>query len=188
MGVFADRNISGGVLKRPGLDKAIASLGKGDILVVDSHDRLARDLLIGLTIQHRVATAGATIAYADGTPPASTPEGELVGNILSAFAQYQRQLIRRRTKIGLARKKQNGEYLGRAPLGWGRRDGKLVRDPKYAAVLDFAIDKYNLGKSFSEITLDIQKKYARIGLERVDERTISKMIKKLLLEESDNDA
>jgi DNA invertase Pin-like site-specific DNA recombinase len=130
LSVFYDRDISGGTIDRPELTKAIDSLKEGDVLVCDAADRLARDMLVSLIIQQRVSEAGARIEYADGTPPDTTPEGELVRNILGAFAQYQRATIRKKTKAGLARKRASGMHLGPCPIGYLRdAQGKLIPDP-----------------------------------------------------------
>jgi len=123
--IFSDRNVSGGVFERPGLAAAIDQLGllslNGDcVLVVDSVDRLSRDMLVALTIRHEVERAGARIEYANGTPAATTPEGELFSNILAAFAAYERSRIRHATSRGMKRRQANGEWFGRPPVGWMR--------------------------------------------------------------------
>jgi DNA invertase Pin-like site-specific DNA recombinase len=115
---FQDPKVSGGILNRPGLQAALKALGSDTVLVVDSSDRLARDMLVNLTIRHEVEKAGATIEFADGSPTPTTPEGELFQNILAAFAAYERSRIRRNTKRGLAKKRKNGERTtGKIPIG-----------------------------------------------------------------------
>ncbi len=122
---YSDSAVSGKVLARPGLDRAIADLEPGMVLVVDTRDRLARDMLVSLTIHQQVKEKGATIEIADGSPSRETPEGNLMANILDAFAQYERERFARRTKAGLAKKKKDGVWLGKPPIGW-----KLNKDTK----------------------------------------------------------
>ncbi len=122
-GLFEDKAVTGGVLDRPGLSKAIAALKPSYVLVVDRSDRLARDMLVNLTIRHQVDRQGATIEYADGSPADNTPEGELFQNMLAAFAAYERARIRARLKCWAVKKKENGEWMGRPPIGW-------MRDPE----------------------------------------------------------
>jgi DNA invertase Pin-like site-specific DNA recombinase len=117
-GYHADKEVSGGDLCRPGLQKAINALQDGYVLVVDRSDRLARDMLVNLTIRHEVARQGATIEYADGSMVADTPEGELFQNILAAFAAYERARIRDRLRKWAAKKKAKGEWMGKPPIGW----------------------------------------------------------------------
>ncbi len=117
--IFSDEAVSGSVLNRPGLRAAIEALEPGMVLIVDSSDRLARDMLVNLTIRQQVADAGATIEFADGSPCDDTPEGKLFQNILAAFSAYERDRIRLRTKQGLARKRENGERTtSKIPIGW----------------------------------------------------------------------
>lgn len=117
-----DPDTTGGILEREGLSNAIKAIKEsGDpdtVLVVDSGDRLARDMLVNLTIRHMVEEAGGRIEYADGSPTDTTPEGELFVNILAAFAQYERSRIRYRTSRGLKRRQANGEWFGRPPIGY----------------------------------------------------------------------
>lgn len=117
-GVFADANISGKLLSRPGLSDALAALRPGMVLVVDTADRLARDMLVALTLHHQIEQRGAQVEAADGSPSRATPEGKLFANILAAFAQYERERFARRTKAGLARKRAQGVHVGRIPVGY----------------------------------------------------------------------
>jgi DNA invertase Pin-like site-specific DNA recombinase len=100
------------------LSLAIEALGPGMVFVVDRIDRLARDMLVGLTLRHQIEKTGATIEFADGSPNDSTPEGKLFSNILAAFAAFERDRIAARTSAGLKRKQAAGEYLGRPPVGY----------------------------------------------------------------------
>ncbi len=113
-----DEAVSGKILDRPGLTAAVNYLEPGMILVVDTRDRLARDMLVSLTIHQWVREKGATIEIADGSPSRETPEGNLMANILDAFAQYERERFARRTKAGLAKKRASGVWLGKPPIGW----------------------------------------------------------------------
>jgi len=119
--VLVDENLTGGDLNRPGIIRALDYLSetRDRILVVDSSNRLARDMLVNLTIRHQVEQAGATIEFADGSPPDTTPEGKLFQNILAAFAAYERDRIREKTRLGLERKRKNSERIsGEIPIGW----------------------------------------------------------------------
>jgi len=115
---FGDAAISGGQADRPGLEAALRELKPGMVFVVDSSDRLARDLLINLTTRARITNAGGIIEFADGSPNTETPEGVLMQNILAAFAEYERARIAMRTKVGLKKKKDLGQHVGRIPIGY----------------------------------------------------------------------
>lgn len=159
---FFDKETSGGVLDRPGLSDAIGTMKAYEepILVVDSPDRLARDVLVFLTIQQQVIDAGGRIEYADGSPNSTTPEGELLINILACFAQFERSRIRHRTKRGLARKKAQGQWLGRPPIGFqlDRDTKRLVENrEERKAVIHAKILRDKLGYTQDQITEEVQR-------------------------------
>lgn len=129
-GGYSDEGVSGGVIDRPGLNDALEHLRELDgekVLVADTASRIARDMLVALGIRHQVERAGGSIEYADGTPPLTTPEGELFNNILAAFASYERSRIRAATSRGIKRRQEAGEHWGKAPVGWERNEtGRLI--------------------------------------------------------------
>lgn len=179
---YRDENVSGGILNRPGLLSAIARLRPGDILVVDSSDRLARDMLVNLTIRHQVEQADATIEFADGSPPDTTPEGRLFQNILAAFAAYERDRIRLRTKEGLTRKRKNGERTtGKIPIGWQKDPGnpkRLIRCERERSAILWACTYKMTGFTSEKIA---QRLSSEIGLCRGkpwSARTIRKIIRR----------
>lgn len=150
---FYDKNVSGKSLNRPELDKAIGLLKPGMILVVDRQDRLARDMLVALTIYQQVESKGCTIEFADGSPVRNTPEGKLFQNILAAFANFELEKFAERTKIGMARKKANGVWCGRPPYGYRKPAGsdKLVYDIEEQDMIGKALECSALGMKSEKI-------------------------------------
>lgn len=131
-----DIGISGGAPldKRLGLMAAIDSLEAGMVLVVAKRDRLARDVMLAAMIARLVEKADATIHSADGAGNGEGPEAEMMRGILDVFAQYERALIRARTRTALAAKKARGERTGTIPTGKALVDGKIVDGPEAATV------------------------------------------------------
>ncbi len=129
--VLFDKAKTGKTFARPGLQAALNALQPGMILVVDRNDRLARRLLVMLQIADTIKQKKCSIEFADGSPLLITREGRLLQNIMAAFAEYQREVIVDRTIAGLARKKANGEWIGRPPIGYRiiKQDGKKVLKP-----------------------------------------------------------
>jgi DNA invertase Pin-like site-specific DNA recombinase len=156
--IFKDSAVSGGKRNRPGLDAAIAALQPGMVLVIDRNDRLARDMLVALTIHHEVEQLGCTIEFADGSPLRNTPEGKLFSNLLSAFAQFERERFALRTKDGMARKKAEGVWCGRPPIGWRKTKGseKLTADKYEQKAISMAQHMHHLGFSSEAIAIDVQ--------------------------------
>lgn len=178
-GTYGDEGITGGTLDRPQLQAAIAALEPNNVLVVDSGDRLARDMLVNLTIRHQVAEAGATIEYADGSPSTTTPEGELFTNMLAAFAQYERSRISFRTKRGLAKRQANGEFFGKPPVGWMRDPGnskKLVKCSLEQAAMEEAKCLAEIGRTSEHIAEVLTNYYGQFRGKPWSARTVRKII------------
>lgn len=131
---FLDEAVSGSVSvdKRLGLMSAIDALEKSDILIVAKRDRLARDTMLSCWIEKEVQKRGCRIISASGEGTESdSATNILMRRIIDAFAEYERQVIRARTKAALQAKRKRGEKLG-GLLQYGYyldSDGKtLIKD------------------------------------------------------------
>lgn len=112
--VFTD-HASGRLARRPQLDAALDYLRAGDVLVVQSLDRLGRSVqhLVELAsvldereIDLRVITQGIDT---------TTPGGRLTFHILASIAEFERSLLSERTREGLASARARGRKGGRRP-------------------------------------------------------------------------
>ena len=122
--------------KRPGLNNALDLLTAGDVLVVAKRDRLSRDTMANAMIERLVQRAGARVQSSDGTGNEDTPEGMLMRRMVEAFAEYERQVIKARTKAALATKAAKGEHIsGLAPFGTKFDAGMVVADAEELGVL-----------------------------------------------------
>jgi DNA invertase Pin-like site-specific DNA recombinase len=130
---FEDR-VSGGtkVEDRPAMLQAFGALrasGAG-LLIAAKRDRIARDVVVAATVEQIARDAGAKVVTADGVAVEDTPEGMLLRGLMDLFAQYERAVIRSRTRAALAVKRSRGQrYTRRAPLGFRFEAGQLVEDP-----------------------------------------------------------
>jgi DNA invertase Pin-like site-specific DNA recombinase len=114
--VYADSNgASGRTLRRPALTEALQALsdGKANILVTSKLDRLSRSVLDFASLMAQADRDGWSIVVLDVAVDTSTPSGEMMANVVAAFAQYERRLISARTKAALAVKRSQGVRLGR---------------------------------------------------------------------------
>jgi len=110
--IFQDK-VSGSSTARPGLTKALAAIGAGDVLTVWRLDRLGRSLphLIATVVDLQERGAGFhSLTEAIDT---ETAGGELVFHMMGALAQFERRLIVERTRSGLDAAKRRGVKLGR---------------------------------------------------------------------------
>src|SRR5204862_6543407 len=117
---------------RPGLLAAIDAVrahGAG-VLVVAKRDRLARDGLTAALVERLCEREAAGIQAADGAGNGEGPEAQLLRGIVDLFAQYERAVIRARTKAALAVKKARGERTGGVPLGRVATCGRRVAVPE----------------------------------------------------------
>jgi DNA invertase Pin-like site-specific DNA recombinase len=103
---------SGGQWERPQLHKALDHLREGDVLVVWKLDRLSRSLSDLLRILERIDQAGASFKSLTETLDTTGPCGRLMMNMLGAFNQFEREIIKERTKLGLERARANGRIGG----------------------------------------------------------------------------
>ena len=134
---------------------ALEDLGRLDagIPVVAKRDRLARDVLIVGAIEAAAASRGARVVSADGVADGDEPAALLMGHLLDAFAQFERAMIRARTRAALAMKKARGERVGGIPHGYELAgDGKrLVIHPGDATVVARAQELRALGLTLQAV-------------------------------------
>lgn len=111
--IFSDRGVSGVKTERPGLDKALDQIRKGDILVIWKLDRLGRSLSHLLSIIEGLKQKGVDFASVQDGFDTSTASGKMVFSVIGAMAEYERNLIRERTMAGLAAARARGRKGGR---------------------------------------------------------------------------
>ncbi len=106
--------VSGAKRDRVQLDKMLATLNAGDVVIVTRLDRLARSTRDLLNILGVLADKGAAFrSLSDGWADTTTAHGRLMLTVLAGLAEFERELIRSRTGEGRARAKARGVKLGR---------------------------------------------------------------------------
>jgi len=110
-----DETASGGRWDRPLLHQMIDQLRKGDIVVVWKLDRLSRSLKDLLVIIERIEKAGAGFKSLTEAIDTTTPAGRMMMQMVGAFAEFEREMIRERTKAGLDAARKEGRVGGRKP-------------------------------------------------------------------------
>jgi DNA invertase Pin-like site-specific DNA recombinase len=110
---FAEK-VSGAKTDRRQLQRAIAALGKGDVLLVTRLDRLARSTRDLLNVLDDVAKRGAGFkSLADPTFDTTSAHGKLILAVLGALAEFERSMILARTSEGRKRAQARGVRFGR---------------------------------------------------------------------------
>lgn len=124
--VFREK-ASGGRWDRPELHKILDQLRKGDVLVVWKLDRLSRSLRDVLTIMEKLAEEKAGFRSLTEAIDTTTPAGRMMLQMLGAFSEFERAMLRERTKAGLESARREGRIGGRpAKLNVSQRQ-EIVR-------------------------------------------------------------
>lgn len=110
--IFSDK-ISGVSDIRAGLTSALSHLRPGDTLVVWKLDRLGRSVRQLVDFVHGLEQRDVAFASITDGIDSSTPTGRFFFHVMAALAEMERDLIRERTKAGLAAAKARGRNGGR---------------------------------------------------------------------------
>jgi DNA invertase Pin-like site-specific DNA recombinase len=106
--------ISGVRADRPQLNRLMASLEAGDIVVVTKLDRLGRSTRELLDLIDRIGKAGASFrSLGDPLWDTSSAQGRLLSTLLAGIAEFERELIRERSGDGRKRAMAAGVKFGR---------------------------------------------------------------------------
>jgi DNA invertase Pin-like site-specific DNA recombinase len=109
--------LSARTMKRPGLQAAVSACRSREVggIVVAKLDRLSRSVVQFGHLLEEATKKGFNVVALDLGLDLSTPQGELVANVIASVAQWERKIIGQRTKEALAVKKAQGVRLGRPP-------------------------------------------------------------------------
>lgn len=111
--VYKDRK-SGKSLSRPGLQQLLGEKERYGAIVVFKLDRLARDLF-GLLRLVKEDLKDVKLVFVQESIDLKTPMGRLVFDLLGSVAEWEREEISRRIKLGLAEAARKGVRLGAKP-------------------------------------------------------------------------
>jgi DNA invertase Pin-like site-specific DNA recombinase len=115
--IFSDK-ASGRDTQRPQLEALLTFAREGDVVVVHSMDRLARNLEDLRQIVKTLTGRGVRVEFIKESLTFTgddSPMANLLLNVMGSFAEFERSLIRERQKEGIALAKQRGVYRGRKP-------------------------------------------------------------------------
>lgn len=154
-GIEVDAGISGAAPldKREGMLRAVDAVKqhKAVALVIYKRDRLARDVMVAAMAERLFAKVGAKVVATEGASNGDAPEDVLMRGIVDLFAQYERLLIKTRTKMALAHKKAIGEVYSPTPFGFQAIEGRLEQVESEAAVVAEILAMRNEGATLGII-------------------------------------
>lgn len=125
--LYLDHGLTGTTRARPGLDQALAAVRAGDTLVVPKLDRLARSVPDARAIGDDLAARGVALSLGSSVYDPTDPMGKMFFNILATFAEFEVDLLRMRTREGMAVARAKGRLKGRAPKLGARQQRELAR-------------------------------------------------------------
>ncbi len=111
--IHEDEGVSGVARRRPGLDRALATLKQGDTLVTWRLDRLGRSLPHLIELVSALQDRGCGFVSLNEAIDTSYAGGKLVFHIMGALAEFERALIVERTRAGMTSARKRGRHLGR---------------------------------------------------------------------------
>ncbi len=138
--IYTDRGLTGTARDRPGLDRALAAVRQGDTLVVAKLDRLARSVPDARSIADALRAKGVKLAIGNTVHDPDDPMGRMFFNILATFAEFEADLIRMRTREGMAVARAKGKLRGKQPKLTPKQQRELrrMRDTGEYSVSDLA--------------------------------------------------
>lgn len=142
---YNDGGFSGGNLDRPALKELFNDIKNDriDIVVVYKVDRLTRSLLDFAKIVELFDAHSASFVSVTQNFNTTTSMGRLTLNILLSFAQFEREVTGERIRDKIAASKKKGMWMGgRVPIGYERKDKKLIIETSGAAKVKKIFEKY----------------------------------------------
>jgi len=131
------------VADREELDRAIKHLRHGDKLVVCKLDRLARSVRHLGEILDTLDSIGAglvILSMGGQQVDTSTATGKLMLNMMSAVAQFEREMMLERQREGIQKAKEAGKYTGRKPTA-------MAKSESVKALLATGMSKVDVAKA-----------------------------------------
>jgi len=113
---FVEEHISGSVAasERPGFSRLLDRMENGDVLIVTKLDRLGRNAMdIRKTVEQLAVSDIRVHCLALGGVDLTSPAGKMTMQVISAVAEFERDLLLERTHSGIARAKAAGKRFGR---------------------------------------------------------------------------
>jgi DNA invertase Pin-like site-specific DNA recombinase len=162
--IEADEGVGGADPERPAFARILEQLKKGDTVVMVRRDRLVRgDPLLAAMFDREVTKRGARMVTLEGAVmDANDPSAVLFCRILDAMSEFERAMIRARTRAALKAKKAKGLRIGAVPFGYDLGvDGQLVTNAAEQGAIATARRMRKRGKSLREIAAALDGKGIR---------------------------
>lgn len=148
--VFADSGISGGIkaMDRPEFARMMTHLKAGDTLVVSAADRIGRNTAdVILTVEKFVEMKVKLIILAYGSMDFTSDIGMAMLTVGAAFAALERSELRRRTRAGMVRVKDEGVMLGQPLKISPKQLSKMLEDKARGITISSMAKEHRIERS-----------------------------------------
>lgn len=125
--MYVDEGRTGSNRDRPALREALAACREGDTLVVTKLDRLARSIPDARDIADELIAGGVALNIGGSIYNPNDPVGRLLFNVLAMVAEFEVDLIRARTREGMAIAKTKGRLKGKQPTLTPAQDERALQ-------------------------------------------------------------
>jgi len=125
--IYVDRGLTGTNRERPGLRDALAACEDGGTLVVTKLDRLARSVPDAHAIAQELEGRRVKLNLGGSIQDPNNPVGQSLFDVLSMIADFEADLIRMRTREGMAVARAKGRLRGKQPKLSARQEAALVK-------------------------------------------------------------
>ena len=120
--VVEPEKVSGVAKKRPGLERVLAacrsSTDRPAALWVSELSRIGRSLVQVVQVLAELDSLGVRVVVANAGIDYGTPAGRFQAQMIASFSEFEREMLRERTRDGLAAARSRGVKLGKRPDRW----------------------------------------------------------------------
>lgn len=165
--IYRDEGKSAKDLKRPEMTQMLqdAEDHKFQAIFIYKLDRFSRSLKDLILTIDKLKQLGIDFVSLQDKIETTSASGKLMFHIISAFAEFERNIIGDRTKFGMERKAKEGGFITKAPKGYKLMDKQLLIDEEqaedvkkiYNGFLNNEISLTQLGKKFNMTTAGVKK-------------------------------
>lgn len=160
---------SGKDLNREGIKQLLNQLNDYDGIIIYKLDRLSRKLLDTLKIVDELKTNNKTLITINEKIDISTIQGQLMLNTMASFAQYERDVISQRIKVGKQKRKEQNSFTG-GQIKTGKKSiktyddngnftgNKLINDEAEQQIIEMIKRYKKNGKGLTYIATRLNKK------------------------------
>ena len=138
--IIYSEKFTGRKADRPKFQELLEKLEKDDILVVTKLDRFARSTVDAIKIIEKLFEKGVKVHVLNMGIVENTPTGRLIFNIMSAFAEFEQDMIVERTQEGKAIARQREDFRDGRPKKFGKKHIenalKLLETHSYKEVVE----------------------------------------------------